>query len=105
MCGAAKTCNASSQCVLAGPCDPVANVGCAAPNQCITLANQSNQCVLMGVGVQGSPCADSASCQGGYGCFAGTCRKICDRLMRVGCAFDESCAAVVGWNRYGTCAP
>jgi len=103
-CTAAQTCSAASQCVLSGPCDPVANVGCSSPNQCITLSNQSNQCVLMGTGGQGASCADSTGCRGGHGCFAGTCRKICDRFTGRGCSGGDTCAAVAGWSKYGTCA-
>lgn len=100
-CTGAKTCIAG-QCQLSGECDPVSNIGCTTPNQCITLANETNQCVLMGSGTQGSSCADSTGCKGGYGCFAGTCRKICDRVTGSGC-ITGTCANVNGWNKYGAC--
>jgi hypothetical protein len=103
-CGGRATCNAG-RCQLAGACDPVSDSGCAAPNQCITLANESTQCALMGAGTRGSACADSAGCAGGYACFAGRCRKVCDRASGDGCRGGENCAAVVNWRNLGTCAP
>jgi hypothetical protein len=42
-------------------------------------------------------------CAGGYGCFAGTCRKICLLGSSTVCPSGTSCSGVSGWVRYGAC--
>ena len=84
-------------------CDPVANLGCALPNECWLLSTEKTTCVLTGSGTQGASCSATLTCDGGYGCFAGTCRKICQRASGAGCLSSQVCNGVVGWTTYGAC--
>jgi hypothetical protein len=74
-----------------------------APNQCLILSSETPACALGGTGGQGSGCSTTANCHGGYGCFAGTCRKICERSSGAGCATASTCNGVSGWTFYGAC--
>jgi hypothetical protein len=101
-CGIGTTCSGSS--CVANECDPIANTGCASPNECLMLSSGTPTCAVLGTGTQGSSCSSTVLCAGGYACFANTCRKICDATSGTGCAqFGLSCSAVLGWTNYGTC--
>ncbi|MBW2733497.1 MAG: hypothetical protein JRH20_14010 [Deltaproteobacteria bacterium] len=107
--GSCGSCSTGSDCV-AGQCevdedfcDPVQNSGCAYPNECILLSNEETRCALLGTGTQGDYCSSYTLCAGGYGCFAGACRKVCDLWSGSGCGWDESCKGVTGWTEHGAC--
>lgn len=85
-------------------CDPVNDTGCTSPNECWVLSTEATTCGPPGVGTQGSVCATTSDCAGGYACFASTCRKICNILTNTGCPTGLTCAQVSGWQYYGTCA-
>jgi hypothetical protein len=107
--GSCGSCSGSSQCVNGtcqsdpDDCDPVYNTGCAAPNECWLLSSEKTVCAVTGSGTQGSSCSSTSSCSGGYGCFAGTCRKVCDLNSGAGCDFGETCIGVTGWFSHGAC--
>jgi hypothetical protein len=73
------------------------------PNQCLILSNQTPTCALAGSGTQGGTCSTSGDCAGGYGCFAGTCRKICLVSSGAGCGGGSTCNGITGWTYYGAC--
>jgi hypothetical protein len=102
-CSAGTTCS-SGTCVSSSTgCDPVANTGCTIPNGCWVLSSGQTTCALTGSGTQGSACATTSNCSGGYACFAGTCRKICDVVGGTGCSLGSNCTGVSGWTQYGAC--
>jgi hypothetical protein len=103
-CGLGSSCNGTSCTVDPDACDPVLNAGCATPNECILLSNETTRCVLTGGGRQGALCSASLPCDGGFSCFAGSCRKICDHLSGSGCSIGYVCNGVSGWFTYGACA-
>jgi hypothetical protein len=101
-CGIGTYCSGSS--CLADECDPIANTGCTSPNQCLMLSSGTPTCAVLGTGTQGSTCSSTVLCTGGYACFAGTCRKICNATDGTGCSqFGLTCRSVIGWVDYGTC--
>jgi hypothetical protein len=85
-------------------CDPVTNTGCLGANECLIMSDETTRCALAGHGTQGSSCSTTADCDGGFGCFARTCRKICRLASGVGCPDDLECASVAGYRTYGVCA-
>jgi hypothetical protein len=102
-CSSGENCE-SGQCVAdPNDCDPVYNSGCSYPNQCILLSNESTACALAGNGTQGDYCSSTTPCAGGHSCFAGTCRKICDKYSGEGCSGMTTCQGVSGWTQFGAC--
>jgi len=85
-----------------GSCDPVNNTGCGI-DDCILLSSETTTCAQGGFGTQGSSCSATDPCAGGYGCFAGTCRKICRRSTGSGCGSGSVCNGVTGWFTFGAC--
>jgi len=104
-CSYGKTCSSSGQCV-SGPtsCDPVDDIGCTGLQGCILLSSETATCIDVGAGRQGDSCSTTADCDGGHGCFALTCRKICLKSTGEGCSTGEVCNGVTGWTKYGACA-
>jgi hypothetical protein len=102
-CAPGWLCGAGSCSIDPNSCDPVSNMGCASPNQCVLLSSEKPTCGVTGTGGQGSACTTTADCQGGYGCFAGTCRKICLVSTGAGCSGGSACTGVGGWIFYGAC--
>lgn len=103
-CGAGETCSPFGSCEWDDDCDPVTNTGCASPNECVLLSSEDTRCAVTGFGHQGSSCSTTSDCDGGYGCFAGSCRKICELSTDDGCSFGEVCNGVGGWRTHGACA-
>jgi hypothetical protein len=102
-CGIGKLCTSGSCVTDPNYCDPVANLGCANPNQCLLLSNETTRCALAGTGTDGSACSATLTCAGGYGCFAGTCRHLCNLGSSSDCAAGQACNGVSGWVTYGVC--
>jgi len=103
-CALDTSCSGGSCVFDPNACDPVNDLGCTSPNGCWVLANQETECASPGAGTQGSSCATTAGCAGGYACFDNTCRKVCNIETGAGCTGTLTCAAVAGWSLYGTCA-
>jgi hypothetical protein len=102
-CGSGQLCSSGSCVQDPNSCDPVDDVGCAFPNECILLANETTACALAGSGTQGSSCSATVTCAGGYSCFAGHCRKVCDLASGSGCPIGTTCTGVSGWVTHGAC--
>jgi hypothetical protein len=105
-CGSCKTgswCSAGKCVPSTQVCDPVTNSGCTSPEGCWLLSTEQPVCALTGSGKQGAGCSSTSSCAGGHGCFAGTCRKICELFSGAGCASSQSCTGVSGWTSHGAC--
>jgi hypothetical protein len=88
---------------VATSCDPVSNTGCSFPNGCWLLSGERTACAQTGTGGQGASCSTTSECQGGYGCFALTCRKICDITTGDGCDAGSMCNGITGYVHYGAC--
>jgi hypothetical protein len=84
-------------------CDPVANSGCATPNECILLPTEKTLCALAGSGTSGSTCSATVTCAGGYSCFGGICHHICHLGSNDDCFPGQVCSAVSGWATHGFC--
>jgi hypothetical protein len=98
--GTCGSCGSGQVCTLGGSCacDPVADTGCGVQS-CHLLSSQTPYCESSGSST--GSCSTTSSCAGGYGCFAGQCRKIC--RDDGDCAGSEVCAHVSGWSTYGAC--
>lgn len=100
-CGSGATCT-NGTCV-SNVCDPVLDTGCTGADGCWVLSSELTTCAPPGTGTQGSSCASTSNCAGGYGCFANVCRKICRKSTGDGCEPGGVCNGVSGWVIYGAC--
>ena len=102
-CALGKSCSAGTCVADPNACDPVLDVGCAPTEGCWLLSNEKTACSITGSGTHGSSCSTTSNCAGGHGCFAGTCRKLCQRDSGAGCVGNQVCNGVSGWTTYGAC--
>lgn len=86
---------------IGGVCDPVAQTGCGAGQNCSVRAISANSfervCVLaspLPVALEGESCIGSTGkvCEATHACVLGLCRRYCDMANAAGCMDTQYCA-------------
>jgi hypothetical protein len=86
--GAADRCSGGRRgfsCYVFGPSDP-----------------NDTTCECAGTLPAGAPCTDVHSCQPGYECAAGRCRRVCMLSLGTACG-TAKCVPLFGSTKFGTC--
>ena len=96
----------------AGPCDLVAQSGCAMGEKCMAVASTAepvHTCVPAGTVAEGAACMSTSTgdnCLAGLACLSGQCRKYCDVSISTTCSTNFVCTDyAVGAGKTSACTP